>query len=435
MRPRPASCLVRRARPGLPRAASSVVPRARALWPRDVFIAGFARTPFGAFCGSLARLPAPRLGAAAITAALRDARVQPAEVEALVLGHALPSGCGQHAARQACLLADLPAAVSCLSVNQACASGLQAVACAAQSVALGQVDLAVAGGMESMSQAPYLVRQVRTGGQRYGHGVLEDAALLDGLSDAHSGRHLGAIAEDTAQSMGLSREAQDAYAMESYRRTADAWQRGAMDAEVAPVRVRNPAAGNDVSTPQEPSTIIVSTDEEYSRLRIDTVAELPPVFVEGGSITAFSSSSLNDGAAAVVLVSQDKAKELGLSVVARILAIADHSVEPEDFAVAPAGAVRRALRSSRLSSVDFYEIHEAFAATAMANLHLLNLDPSRVNVNGGAVAIGHPLAASGTRLVCALLSVLDQQDAATGCAAIGGGGGSATALLLERVSL
>lgn len=392
-------------------------------------IVGAARTPIGAFGGGLAALPAHRLGAAAMAAALRKAKVEPEEVEAVVMGHALPGGCGQHATRQAALLAEIPPGVDCTGVNKACASGLKAVALAAQAVALGHADVVVAGGMESMSQAPYLLRHARSGGYHYGHGALEDMALHDGLWDAAGQCHLGASVERTVRELGISREDQDRYTVSSYRRAADAWQRGAMDTEVAPVRVRNPSLRDSM----ERKTVIVSTDEEYSRLKIDTIASLPPIFEEGGTVTAATASSLNDGAAAVVLMSADRARELGVTARARIVAFADHGVEPGNFAVAPAGAVRRALQAAGLSAVDFHEVHEAFAAVAIANMQLLDLDPSRVNVNGGAVALGHPLGASGARILCTLLSVLQQRDAETGCASIANGGGGATALIVERL--
>lgn len=410
------------------RCAASIVGQHRFL-PREVFIAGAARTPIGAFCGKLSSLPAQRLGAAAMSAALRRARVEPEEVEAVMFGQALPAGCGQNAVRQASLLAEIPPAADCTGINKACASGLKAVALAAQMVALGLADVVVAGGMESMSQSPYLLRQARFGGYHYGHGVLEDSTLQDGLWDATSQCHLGSCVERTAHDMGISREEQDRYTIASYRRAADAWQRGAMDSEVAPIRVQNPRPRDSM----ESKTIVVGTDEEYSRLRIETIASLPAIFEDDGTITAASASSLNDGAAAVVLISAERARILGVRGVARIVAFADHGVEPANFATAPSGAVRRALQSAGMSTVNFHEIHESFAAVALANMRLLNLDASRVNINGGAVALGHPLGASGARILCTLLGVLEQQDAETGCASISNGGGGATALIIERL--
>eukprot|EP00927_Polykrikos_kofoidii_P045722 TRINITY_DN39799_c0_g1_i1.p1 TRINITY_DN39799_c0_g1~~TRINITY_DN39799_c0_g1_i1.p1 ORF type:complete len:439 (-),score=55.10 TRINITY_DN39799_c0_g1_i1:24-1340(-) len=401
----------------------------RQFLPRDVLIAGVARTPIGSFCGALSPITAPRLGASAISSALRQARVQPDEVDAVYFGQALPSGCGQNATRQASLAADIPTGVDCTGVNKACASGLKAVMLAAQAVALGIADVAVAGGMENMSQAPYLLRQARTGGYHYGHGALEDSAVSDGMWDAAAQCHLGALVEHMIQNMDISRADQDAFAIESYRRAADAWQRGAMDTIVAPMRVRSTTARDALDS----KTVLVSHDEEYVRLRIDTVAKLPPVFSEGGTITAASASSLNDGAAAVVLISSERAAQLGVGTVARILSFSDHAVEPADFAAAPTGAVRRTLQAAGLSSVDFYEVHEAFAATALINMRLLDLDPSRVNVNGGAVALGSPLGASGVNILCSLVNVLQQQDASTGCATIANGGGGACAVAIERV--
>jgi len=345
------------------------------------------------------------------------------------MGHALPAGCGTHAVRQASLLAGLPPVVDCTGVNKACASGLKSIMLAAQAIALGQAECIVAGGMESMTRAPYLLGKARQGGYRYGDGVLEDSALNDGLWDQVSNCHLGSCAETTARDMGIDRREQDMYAIQSYRRAAAAWQGGALDAEVAPIRVRNTASSRDSL---EPKNVVVSTDEEYSRLNIDTVASLRPVFDEAGTITAASASSLNDGAAAVVLASVERAQELGVGAMARIVSFADHGMEPMDFAKAPSGAVRRALQSAGMATVDFHEIHEAFAVVPLANARLLNLDESRMNVNGGAVALGHPLGASGARVLCSLLTVLEQEGAETGCASIANGGGGASAMIVER---
>lgn len=421
--------LPRPRREGQRRAASSALAARRIPLPREVLIAGAARTPIGSFCGGLASLPAPRLGAAAMSAALRRAKIEADEVDAVVLGQALPAGCGQNAARQAAMLAEIPARVDCTGINKACASGLKAVAVGAQLIALGLAEVVVAGGMENMSLSPYMLRQARTGGYHYGHGALEDSALHDGLWDSLSRCHMGSCVEGTARAMGISREEQDRYTIASYRRAAAAWQRGAMDLEVAPVRVKNPAPRDSMDR----RTLAVSIDEEYSRLRIDTVAALPPIFEEGGTVTAASASSLNDGAAALVLVSGERARDMGLTGAAfRIVAFADYGVEPADFAIAPSGAVRRALKVAGMSSVEFHEVHEAFAVVALANAHLLELDDSRFNVNGGAVALGHPLGASGARILCTLLSVLEQRGATTGCASIANGGGGASALILER---
>lgn len=412
------------------RTVASVLTR-RSFLPRDVLIAGAARTPIGGFCGALAALPAKDLGSSAVGMALRRAKIEPDEVDAFFFGQALPAGCGQNAARQVAMQADIPPVVDCTGINKACASGLKAVAIAAQAIALGMAEVAVAGGMESMSQVPYLLRQARTGGYYYGHGMLEDCALQDGLCDAVSQNHMGLCVEGTAREMGISREEQDRHTITSYRRAANAWQRGAFDTEVAVIRVANPDKQRDSL---EQKVLVVSVDEEYSRVDINTVAALPPIFDEAGTITAASASSLNDGAAALVLISAERARELGVQAAARIVAFADHGVEPGNFALAPSGAVRRCLRAAGMSTVDFHEIHEAFAAVALANMRLLDLDPSRVNLHGGAVALGHPLGASGARILCTLLSVLEQQDAQTGCASIANGGGGATAMILERTA-
>ncbi|CAJ1403993.1 unnamed protein product [Effrenium voratum] len=395
---------------------------------RSVVLAAAARTPMGSFGGQLSQVPVQRLGGFAMGAALRRAGVEPQEVEMVLMGHALPGACGLNPTKRAAMLAEIPANVDCTSVNKACASGLKAVTLAAQSIAMGEVDVAVAGGMESMSRAPYFLRHARQGGYRYGHGMLEDAALSDGLWDASHDMHLGSCVEHTVQEMGIAREEQDRYAVSSYRRAAEAWKRGAMDAEVAPLRVKNPAQDG-----LEKRTLIFSVDEEYSRLKLDSARHLPPVFQEEGTITSANASSLNDGAAAVVLLSEDKAREMGVTSLARIVSFADFGVEPLHFAKAPSAAIRKAMQAARMNSVNFYEIHESFAAVVLANMSLLDLDISRVNVNGGAVALGDPMGASGARILTTLLHVLTQQDAETGCAAIANGGGGATAIIIERL--
>lgn len=409
-------------------------PLSNAAGPRAVHIAGCARTPIGAFCGSLAGLSAQRLGAAAISAALRKAGLEPEEVDAVVMGQALPAGCGQNPVRQAAMLAGIPPAADCTGISKGCASGLKAVAIGAQMIATGQADVVITGGMESMSQAPYYQRNTRTSGLRYGHSVMEDACLLDGLTDPFEKCHLGVLAEAAAREFGITREDQDRYTISSYRRAADAWQRGGMDLEVAPVRVAAGGPSTGSVAADQGKANIVSCDEDYSRLRIDTVASLPPVFEDDGTITAASASSLNDGAAVIVLISQEKAKYLDLvNVVGRVASFADQGCEPTAFAKAPAGAVRKALAAAGRSSVEYYEIHETFAVVPIINAHLLDLDHSRMNVNGGGVSLGHPIGASGARILCTLMSVLDQRSAGSGCAAIGNGGAGATALVVETL--
>ena len=330
-------------------------------FPREVVIAGAARTPIGSFCGGLASLPAMRLFAAAMGAAMRRSGIEPHEVDMVMMGQVLAAGCGQNAARQSSLLADIPASVDCTSINKACASGLKAVVLAAQAIAMGQADVAIAGGVENMSLAPYILRHARQGGYHYGHGALEDLAMLDGVWDATNDCHMGTCVEHTVQEMAISREDQDRYTISSYRRAADAWQRGAMDGEVVPVRVKNLSAKQGM----EKRSTIVSVDEEYARLKLDSVASLPPVFEEGGTITAASASSLNDGAAALVLMSAARARDLEVSPLARIVSFADHAVEPQHFAKAPSAAIRAAMQAAHMSSINFYEIHEAFAAVAL----------------------------------------------------------------------
>eukprot|EP00386_Alphamonas_edax_P000638 GDKI01001987.1.p1 GENE.GDKI01001987.1~~GDKI01001987.1.p1 ORF type:complete len:413 (+),score=94.99 GDKI01001987.1:94-1332(+) len=397
--------------------------------PRDVCIVSVARTPIGAFQGSLQSQSAAKLGATAISNAVKRAKIDPSDVEGVVMGHVLSGGCGQAPARQAAIGAKIPTSVDVYAVNKVCASGLKSVALAAQTIALGHADIMVAGGMESMSQAPFMLSKARQGGYKYGHGQLEDAIITDGLWDPYNDIHMGKCAEKTARDYALSRVEQDNYAVSSYKRAADAWKSGAMGREVCGVRL----PVDKRASPSDPDHIVVEEDEQYKKLKLDKVAGLKPAFEKDGTITAANASALNDGAAAVVLMSHDKAKSLGLQPLARVLSFADAAIEPIDFPIAPATAVKRALKSAGLSKVDVHEINEAFATVVLANMKLLNVDHSNVNLHGGAISLGHPLGASGTRILCTLLSVMQSHDMTTGCASICNGGGGASAMIIERM--
>jgi acetyl-CoA C-acetyltransferase len=389
---------------------------------RDVVIVGAARTAIGSFLGSLASVPAPRLGAAAIAAALERAKVAPADVGAVFMGNVLPAAVGQAPARQAALYAGLPQGVPCVTVNKVCGSGLETVIQAARAIAVGDVEVAVAGGMESMSNAPHAMRGLRNG-VKMGPVDTVDTMVHDGLWDPYSNQHMGNCAELCAKEKGISRGAQDEFAAESYRRALLAQKAGSFKAEIAPVKIAG--KGGEVS---------VEVDEEPGRGNIEKLSGLRTAFQKDGTITAGNASSINDGGAAVVLMSGDEAKKRGLTVLATIKAWGHHAQAPEWFTTAPATAIQNACKKAGWDpkAVDLWEINEAFAVVSIANNQMLGLDPSRVNVWGGAVALGHPIGASGARVLVTLLHAMAERGARKGGASLCIGGGEGIALLVER---
>ena len=392
---------------------------------KEVYIVAATRTPMGSFNGALSTLSAPQLGAAAIKAAVEKAGIKPEQVQEVFMGNVLQAGLGQAPARQAAIFAGLGHNVPCTTVNKVCASGMKAIMLAAQSIMLGDNDVVVAGGMESMSNVPYYLPSARNG-YRLGDGKLVDGLVFDGLTDVYNKYHMGNAAELCAKECKISREQQDAFAVESYQRATDAWSAGRFKDEVSPV-----------SVPQRKGDpIVVGEDEEYKNVKLDKIPTLRPVFQpEGGSVTAANASTLNDGASALVLVSADKAKELGLKPLARIVSFADAAQAPEWFTTAPAKAIPKALSKAKLnvSDMDVWELNEAFAVVGIANMNELKLDPTKVNVNGGAVALGHPLGSSGSRIIVTLLHVLKQQGGKYGGAGICNGGGGASAMVIENL--
>ena len=389
----------------------------------EVVIVSYARTPIGAFGGSLAALSAPQLGSVAIKAALDRAAVAPDKVDEVIMGNVLTAGVGQAPARQAALGAGLPDSVETFTVNKVCGSGLKAVMLAAQAIRCGDAQIVVAGGMESMSNVPYYLPGARTG-LRLGHKEVTDGLILDGLWDVYNQVHMGSCAEICAREGEYSRADQDEYTVRSYRRTLAAQDQGRFDKELVPVEV--PQRSGD---PQ-----VVIKDEEPGKVNFDKIPTLRPVFEKDGTITAANASTINDGAAALVVMSAATALELGITPLARILGQASAAQAPEWFTTAPAKAVRQLLDKTGLTmaEIDLFEINEAFAVVALAALKELDLDPEKVNVNGGAVALGHPIGASGARILVTLLSALEQRDARRGLAAICIGGGEAAALVVER---
>ena len=389
---------------------------------RDVVLVGAARTPIGSFLGALASVSAPRLGAVAIKAALERAGVAPADVQRVLMGNVLQAGVGQAPARQAALYAGLPQSVPCVTVNKVCGSGLEAVVQAARIVATGEAEIVVAGGMESMSNAPHLVRNLR-GGVKMGALDTVDAMVHDGLWDPYSNQHMGNCAELCAKEKDLPRAAQDAFAAESYRRALAAQKEGRFAAEIVAVEIAD-----------RKGTIKVETDEEPGRGNIDKLPGLRPAFQKDGTVTAGNASSINDGAAAVVVMSADEAKRRGAPVLARIVSWGYHAQAPEWFTTAPAAAIQNACAKAGKDpkAVELWEINEAFAVVSLVNNQMLGLDPAKVNVWGGAVALGHPIGASGTRILVTLLSQLAQSGAKLGGASLCIGGGEGIAMLAER---
>jgi acetyl-CoA C-acetyltransferase len=389
-----------------------------------VYIASIARTPIGSFLGSLAPLTAPQLGAAAIGAAVRRAGLAPEQVEEVWMGNVLSAGIGQAPARQAALGAQLPESVPCTTVSKVCGSGLMATILGYKSVLLGDCDIVVSGGMESMSNAPYYLPRVRTG-LRMGHAELQDGMIFDGLWDPYNDFHMGRAGELCARRYELGRQLQDAFAAESYERALAAQKNGWFEQEIARVEV-----------PQRKGVALaVLEDEEPARGNVGKLSELRPAFEKDGTITAGNASSVNDGAAALVLASARAVETLGLRPLARVLGHASFAQEPAWFTTAPAGASQRVLDKLGLdkAAIDLWEINEAFACVTMACTSMLGLDPERVNVHGGAVALGHPIGASGARIVCTLVSALEQRNLKRGLATLCIGGGEALAMVIERV--
>lgn len=389
---------------------------------KEVVIVSAARTPIGSFLGSLSTIPAPKLGAVAIKGALDKINLKPELVDEVLMGNVVQAGTGQAPARQAAIFAGIPDSVPCTTVNKVCASGMKAVMQAAQSIALGDADIVVAGGMENMSLIPHYLH-ARTG-TKFGPTSLVDGMQKDGLVDAYDQNAMGVCADACATEYGFSREDQDAYAIQSYTRSAAAWEAGKFDNEVVPVEV--PQRRGDA--------IVISKDEEFTNVKMEKIPALRPAFTKDGTVTAANASTINDGAGAMVLMSKEKADALGLKPLATIKGYADAAQEPKWFTTAPAKALPKALDKAGIAidDVDFFEFNEAFSVVGLANIKLLGLNDSNVNVNGGAVSLGHPLGCSGVRIIITLLNVLEQNNAKIGAAAICNGGGGASAIVVER---
>lgn len=390
---------------------------------KEVVIVSVARTPIGSFMGGLSSIPATKLGAIAIKGALDKINLDANLVQEVFMGNVVSAGLGQAPARQAAIHAGIPDSVPCTTVNKVCASGMKSIMLAAQTIALGDADIVVAGGMENMSSIPHY--QHARNGSKFGPITMEDGMQRDGLVDAYEKVAMGVCADECAVEYEFSREDQDAFAIQSYNRSADAWASGKFDDEIVPV-----------SIPQrrgEP--ILFSEDEEYKNVKKEKIPALRPAFTKEGTVTAANASTINDGGAALVLMSAEKAQELNLTPIAKIKSYADAAHEPKWFTTAPAKALPKALAKANLSieDVDYFELNEAFSVVGLANMKILGITDENTNVNGGAVSLGHPLGVSGARIVIALTSILKQNDAKIGAAAICNGGGGASALILERV--
>ncbi len=391
---------------------------------KEVYIVSAVRTPLGSFGGKLAGLTAVELGSTAIKGALEKAGVKAESVQEVFMGNVISANLGQAPARQASIGAGIGHNVPCTTVNKVCASGMKAVMFGAQSIMLGINDVVVAGGMESMSNVPFYVPKARFG-YKYGNAEFVDGLVKDGLFEVYYKFPMGNCADNTAREMNITREEQDAYAIQSYQRSADSWAKGYFEDEVVPVEIKS----------RKGEIILIDEDEEYKNVMFDKIPSLRPVFDKEGTVTAANASTMNDGASALVLVSKEKAEELGLTPLAKIRGFADAATDPLWFTTAPALAIPKALQHAGLKAedVDFYEINEAFSAVALANQRELNLDNNKVNVFGGAVSLGHPLGASGARIISTLNSVLQRKNGKIGVAGICNGGGGASALVIEKM--
>lgn len=389
---------------------------------KKVVIVSAVRTPIGSFMGALSSVPATKLGAAAIKGALNKINLDPKLVDEVLMGNVVQAGNGQAPARQAALFAGLSDSVPCTTINKVCASGMKAVMQGAQAIMAGDTEIVVAGGMENMSLIPHYVHL--RNGVKFGPTSLVDGMQKDGLTDAYDNNAMGVCADLCASEYNITREDQDNFAIQSYERSAAAWEAGKFDAEIVPVEV--PQRRGDA--------IVVSKDEEFTNVKLDKIPSLAPVFTKEGTVTAANASTINDGAAALVLMSEEKAQSLGLKPLAYIKSYADAAQEPKWFTTAPAKALPKALDKAgiSISDVDFFEFNEAFSVVGLANAKILGLDNNKVNVNGGAVSLGHPLGCSGARIIVTLINVLNQNNAKIGAAAICNGGGGASAIVIER---
>ena len=391
--------------------------------PKEVVIVSAVRTPIGSFMGSLSKIPAPKLGAIAIKGAIKKIDLDTNLIDEVLMGHVVQSGAGQAPARQAAIFAGIPDTVPCTTVNKVCASGMKTVIQAAQSISIGDRDIVVAGGMENMSLIPHYIGSRNP--KKFGSIIMDDGMQKDGLTDSFNQKAMGVLADLCAKKFSLTREKQDNYAIESYKRSLNASKKGLFEKEI--IKVEIPQKNGEV--------IYVSKDEELNNIKLEKIPKLKAAFTSDGTVTAANASTINDGAAALILMSREKAESLNLKPIASILSYEDTALDPDWFTIAPSEAIPKALKKINMSinDIDYFELNEAFSAVALANMKILNLDSSKVNVNGGAVSIGHPLGCSGARIIVTLLNVLEQNNGRIGAAAICNGGGGASAMIVKLV--
>jgi len=391
---------------------------------KEVYIISAVRTPIGSFGGTLKDIPAPKLGAIAIKGAIEKAGIQPTDIQDVLMGSVIQANLGQAPARQAAKFAGLPNEVNCTTVNKVCASGMKAIAQAAQSILLGDADIVVAGGMENMSSVPFYVENMRWG-NKYGNVVMIDGLAKDGLTDVYDGKAMGNAAELCAKECGISRADQDAFAIESYKRSQAAWESGKFSNEIIPVEIPQ----------RKGEPVVFAKDEEPYNVKFEKISSLNPAFQKDGTVTAANASTMNDGAAALVLMSKEKAEALGLKPIAKILSYADAEQAPEWFTTTPSLAVPKAVVKAglKMEDISYWELNEAFAVVGIENSKRMKLDPTKVNVHGGAVSLGHPLGCSGARIIVTLINVLKTNNARYGAAGICNGGGGASAMVIENV--
>ncbi len=391
---------------------------------KRVYIVAAVRTPMGSFNGKLSGIAAPKLGATAIKGALEKAGLNPMDVDEVYFGNVLQAGVGQAPARQAAIFAGLPNTTPCTTVNKVCASGMKSVALGTTSIMLGHNDIVVTGGMENMSQVPHYLPGSRAG-YKYGNFTAIDGLAHDGLRDVYNEYMMGSAADNTAKVHGITREEQDAFAINSYKTSAASWEAGKFKDEIVPVEIPQ----------RRGEPVIMDEDEEYKNVRFEKIPSLRPVFDREGTVTAANASTINDGAACIILASEDKVKELGLTPIAEVASFADAANEPEFFTTAPSKAVPIALERAgcTLADVDAFELNEAFSVVGIVNTKMLDIDAAKVNINGGAVALGHPLGASGARILVTLINVLKQNGGKIGAAGICNGGGGASAMVIKNI--
>ncbi len=390
---------------------------------KKVVIVSAVRTPIGGFLGSLSNIPAPKLGAIAIKGAIDKIGLDAKLVDEVYMGNVAQAGLGQAPAKQAAIFAGIPNTVPCTTINKVCASGMKSMMLAAQAIQCSDAEIVVAGGMENMSMIPHYMQARK--GQKFGDIKIEDGLLKDGLVNVYDGKHMGTCGDACAKEYNFSREDQDSFAITSYNRSAKAWKEGKFDNEIVPVEI--PQRKGD--------PVLFKEDEEYKNVKMDKIPNLRPAFNKDGTVTAANASTLNDGAAALVMMSEEKANELNLKPLAIIRGYADASQEPEWFTTTPAKAIPKALKKANIDAkqVEYYELNEAFSVVGLVNIKLLNLDPDKVNINGGAVSLGHPLGCSGARIMVTLINVLKQNNSKIGAAGICNGGGGASAMVIENV--